>query len=158
MEMRGGLQMKKLLMLIFLSVMLVLSSVHAFAADSASNPSNTVNEKFEITGGIDKTKEIETTFDSSRTISGIAPKGTEVLIEIYEANKDMPSQTYNLVIGSSGYFSQIIDLSIGENTVVIAAQNNKNCLLQYKTIIKRKKSQIKSELVQNIAFPILTIK
>lgn len=109
------------------------------------------NDSFEVTGGIDKTKEVELTFDSSRIISGTVPQDSSVIIEIFDKNDEV-NQTYNIDVGSSGYFSQTINLLIGENKVIITLCSDEESSFEY--IIKRKKLAIKSALSQTVALPI----
>ncbi len=116
-------------------------------------------DKFAITGGVDTSKPIEITFDSTRIISGTAEKGAEIEIAVYEqkANADGTTylsavNTYGLTVGSTGIFSQNVDLIEGKNYVVIAAdKDNKHS--QASATINRKGHAIKSVLSQYIALP-----
>lgn len=113
------------------------------------------SEKFVITGGIDTEKEIEATFDKSRTISGTAEVGSFITISVCQVlgeEEYSEAEIYEIVVGSSGYFSQSVDLSIGENLIDITAEKD-DVSYTINANIKRKKSEIKSELFKNISFP-----
>lgn len=157
--------MKRLLAKSILSICIITSlNVYIFAGplSSATDMALPV-ERFEITGGIDGTKEIETTFDKTKTISGTAEEGTEIIISVYEPNEKNQNDenddeeftelnSYTLIVGPSGIFSQTIDLEVGENYIVISAnKDDKNS--SFETIIKRKKSEIKTELEKGIVLP-----
>lgn len=149
--------MKKLLAIFLLSTCIITSlKVYIFAGplSSATDMALPV-ERFEITGGIDETKEVETTFDKTKTISGTAEKGTEINISIYKMSEEeelTELNSYDLTVGPSGIFSQTIDLEIGENYIVISA-NKDDKHSSFETIIKRKKSEIKTELEKGIVLP-----
>ncbi len=144
--------MKKLTALfIFLTIFLALP-LNSYAA---SPEAESFCQNFVITGGLDTEKETESTFDKSRTISGTAEIGSVVTIEVLSENtkKELcESGFYEIKVGSSGYFSQNIDLLIGENLITIKAKKGElsSCV---EASIKRKKSEIKSELSNNISVP-----
>lgn len=115
-------------------------------------------ERFEITGGLDAEKETETTFDTDRAISGAAEKDTEIMIVVYKAvyhddeTEYEEINTYEFTVGPSGLFSQTVDLELGENYIqIIAAKGKKQSVVE--AVIKRKDSEIKSELSQIKALP-----
>lgn len=133
-------------------VILSFSNVLAFADSISDN--NLKDVKFSIIGGIDLSKDNKGTFDKSRTITGKANEGSIITITSYEKlpqkeEKLKNTYEYSLVVGPSGYFSQNVDLVIGENIIVIEMKNNEN-VYKIKTNIKRKKSEIKNELEQAI--------
>lgn len=105
---------------------------------------------FEITSGIDTSKQSETTFDSSRTISGTALKGTVIYMKI-ESEKN--SQEYTIEVGSSNYFSFSADFEEGANDLIITAEMPDGSVNTIETTVKRKNGKIKSQLESNIALP-----
>lgn len=149
--------MKKLISL-FVLVMIIVgtSSVIAFAG-SVSDAGRPV-ERFEITGGMDLQKDAETTFNSTRTVSGTAEKNTKVLIFVYkiveigEETSYVLTDCYETVVGFSGIFTQTVKLSVGGNLVVVEAYNEDK-YSKASAIVKRKKSEIKDELQQGIVLP-----
>lgn len=145
--------MKKALALILGLVLVFVLSFNAFAASTEAQED--FKQKFTVTGGIDLSKEVETTFDKARTISGTAEVGSVIKISVYEVFEDgncSEPEIYEVTVGSSGYFSQGIDLSVGKNLVTITAVKE-DLTATIKANIKRKKSEIKSELFKNISFP-----
>lgn len=137
--------MKKLSALLILCF-IFFSSIPAYSASEA----DIFCQRFVITGGINTGKNIEATFNKSRTISGTAEVGSVITIKVFSGNKDC--KTYKITVGSSGYFSQSVDLFIGENLIVVTAEKG-YLSSTIKANIKRKKSEIKSELSKNISFP-----
>jgi hypothetical protein len=116
-------------------------------------------DRFAITGGVDTTKPVEVTFDSTRIISGTAEKGAEIEITVYEqkTRKDgtvynSAVSTYNLTVGSTGIFSQSVDLMEGKNYIIVAADKDGKHS-QVSATINRKGHAIKSVLSQYIAMP-----
>lgn len=118
-------------------------------------------DKFAITGGVDTTKAVEITFDSTRIISGTAEKGADIEITVYEqkVKTDGSGATYlsavgqyRLTVGSTGIFSQSVQLAEGKNYVVIAARKDGK-QSQVSATINRKGHAIKSVLSQYIALP-----
>ncbi len=110
---------------------------------------------FEITGGIDTEKESSTTFDSSKIISGTAEKGADITIAIYRPSDDGQNtllNSYCLTVGSTGIFSQCINLYEGKNLVVITASKDDK-RSEFSTTINRKGKVIKAVLSQYIALP-----
>lgn len=109
---------------------------------------------FEITSGLPK--EIESTFDDSRTIIGIAEKNTNVTVSVSHAadGEEEPEVTdyFEITVGASGMFSQSIHLQMGENTVVVTAAKGKY-QSEKVALIKRKDKEIKLELEQGLALP-----
>lgn len=111
-------------------------------------------EGFEITGGINTSKEVSTTFDSSRIISGNAEKGADVSIYVYKPgeNGNTLLNSYTLTVGTTGIFSQCVNLYEGSNYIVICAdKDNKHS--EFSTTINRKGKVIKAVLSQYIALP-----
>lgn len=152
---------KQISSLFFLTfILLIFSNTFAYADSFYKNNEN--NFLFEIKSGIDIEKESLTTFDKNRTITGISNAGNNINISVYQkvsqannTNEDTYIEVYNysLVVGPSGYFSQSIDLIVGENLVVISSQKD-DIKSSFSTIIKRIKSEIKSELESIIILPI----
>lgn len=145
--------MKKVLAIMLCLAIIFTLPVSSFAASTEAQES--FRKSFTVTGGIDTSKEVETTFDKTRTISGTAAVGSVIKIkvcEVYSNNTCSEPEVYEVTVGSSGYFSQGIDLAVGENLVTITAVKG-DLSATIKTNIKRKKSEIKSELFKNISFP-----
>lgn len=144
----------------FLAVLYIMTSpkLYVFAGSSSDTDNILTVEGFEVTSGVNKLKETESTFDKTRTISGTAEQGTEIYITVYEVAGSEDKKTYDeldsyeLIVGPSGIFSQSINLSIGENYITVEAKND-NKVSKFSTTIKRKKTEIKLELQQNIALP-----
>lgn len=112
-------------------------------------------EGFEITGGIDTTKESTTTFDATRIISGTAEKGAGVTIAVYrpaENGQNTLLNSYCLTVGSTGIFSQCVNLYEGKNYIVITASKDEK-YSEFSTTINRKGKVIKAVLSQYIALP-----
>lgn len=150
---RGSIALKRFAVLTLLLFVFAFASGCTAYADSLQ-AQDAFSQKFVITGGIDAEKEAETTFDKSRTISGTAEVGSTVTIKVSCAadGKSLQPDVYSLTVGSSGYFSQSIDLSVGENEISIIAEKDgvSACI---NSTIKRKKSEIKTELSKKISFP-----
>lgn len=137
----------------------IFSNTLAYADSLYENDEN--NILFEIKSGIDVEKDSTTTFDKTRTITGISNPGNQITISVYqkvssseEKEQDSYIEVYNysFTVGSSGYFSQPIDLVIGENLIVIKSKKD-DLTSSISTIIKRKKSEIKYELESIIILP-----
>lgn len=151
--------MKKFLLSLIFTMLLCLfpCAVYAGPLDAMTEMQEAEKElSFSVTSGIDLSKEMQSTFDSSRTISGIAEQGTEV--EIYVSTMDASGEVnagdcYGMAVGASGLFSQTIQLGIGENIVeIVASKENYEPVCQ-STILKRKKKEIKEELEKTISIP-----
>lgn len=111
-------------------------------------------EGFDITGGINTDKEVSTTFDSSRIISGTAEKGADVSIYIYRPNEKGNTllNSYELTVGTTGIFSQCVNLYEGSNYIIICADKDDKHS-EFSTTINRKGKVIKAVLSQYIALP-----
>lgn len=141
--------MKKL----FASLVIILCFVvlHSMAVMAA--PSQV--EGFEITGGIDVDKDYSTTFDSTRVISGTAQKGADITIDIcrpVENSAPVVLNSYNLTVGSTGIFSQCVNLYEGKNYIEITARKDES-VSECSTTVNRKGKVIKAVLSQYIALP-----
>lgn len=146
--------MKKILAVTMASICLVFNFASFAFAGTLSQDNNPI-EIFEITGGIDKEKDAESTFDKTRTISGSAESGTEIIISVYtydEDNEKVLLEDYDFIVGASEIFSQSVNLAIGENYILIEAYKDED-ISSYEVNIKRKEGQIKQELEQGIALP-----
>lgn len=147
--------MKKLLS--FISVLLFIIAASTICVLAAPSGSQAV-EKFGITGGINLQKGTETTFDSSRIISGTAEKDTNVEIIVYrvvddaEGTKLVELDRYETTVGLSEIFIEDVDLSVGKNLIVVKAFNGDK-YSEVSAVVKRKKSEIKIELRQGIVLP-----
>lgn len=112
-------------------------------------------ENFSVTGGIYTDKPCDITFDSTRLISGTAPKDTTVTISVYDVTDPeykCLDNSYTIKVGSAGIFSQSINLAEGKNYVVVAAVNGDK-RSEVTTVINRKGRIIKAVLSQYIAMP-----
>ena len=142
--------MKKLIAFLLIAASVItLHSLSAFAADSLPV------EHFTITSGIDVEKPCEITFDSSRLITGTAPKDTAVTISVYDITDPDYKKldgSFTITVGSAGIFSQNVELKEGRNYIVIAAVNGER-RSEVSAVVSRKSYQIKSVLSQYIALP-----
>lgn len=147
--------MKKLLSFIFLLLFVIAASTICVLA--APSDSQAV-EKFGITGGMNLQKGVETTFDSSRIISGTAEKDTDVDIIVYkvvenaEGTKLIELDKYETTVGLTEVFIEDVDLVEGKNLIVVKAYNGDK-YSEVSAVVKRKKSEIKNELRQGIILP-----
>ncbi len=157
--------MKKFTFVVFLSFLMIFSSsMHVIYASSGSPLQETDGlvavDTFEITDGIDLSKDAEATFDQERTISGVAEKDTDLLFVVYKAVYHAEEDTfsyeeqdsYALTVGASGLFSQTVNLGLGENYVEITASKGlKKSIVG--TTIKCKDEGVKLELENGRALP-----
>ena len=147
--------MKKLTLT--LAIIFLLTLFNGFLVFAASASNSEVDSGFSITSGLDFSKEAKSTFDKAITITGKAEEGSTITIAVYEKllekeEKLKEVEKYKIVVGASGYFNQTINLVIGENIIDINfTKDNKS--YSNTTSIKRKKSEIKSELEQAIVLP-----
>lgn len=124
----------------------------------AATQSKTEDSNFSITSGIDLSEQTKTTFDQNKTITGYAPVGSTISITVYEKLPDKKEklnliENYSIIVGSTGYFNQSINLNVGENIININVLNDKKTIDSVSTTIKRKKSEIKNELEQGFNLP-----
>lgn len=122
-----------------------------FSKDNINTINNTL-ENFEITSGIDK--DLEVTFDTNRTITGLCPKDSIITIKVMKLKSDKLQDvyTYTIEVGQSQVFSQDINLLLGDNYIYIEAKN-KYATSKVYTTINRKKIEIKRELENGIVLP-----
>lgn len=152
--------MKKKFMALFISLFIIANHSVSLFAGSLSLTENKVQtvEGFEITGGIDTTKDMEITFDRTKVISGTAKKGTSVTFNVYEVSgkgenrKLFLMEQKDVVVGPSGIYSQLVKLSVGENQIEIVADDGNTCSTTI-AVVKCKRSELKKELQNNIALP-----
>lgn len=141
--------MKKIGILAVLTVMITLFfSVNIFAAEY-----NGEQDAIVITGGIDMDKEYESTFNDSRTVTGMASCGTQIYIVLCSENDTgvLEAETaYETTVGISGYFSQNVNLSVGENVIVIYTADGSASITAR---IKRKSIDIKDQLENGVYIP-----
>ncbi len=146
--------MKRLLSFISVLIFVIATSTICVLAASGSQ----AVEKFGITGGINLQKGTETTFDSSRIVSGTAEIDTDVEIIVYRVAEDAEEtklielDRYKTTVGLSEIFIENIDLNIGKNLIVVKAYNGEK-YSEVSAVVKRKKSEIKIELRQGIILP-----
>lgn len=145
--------MKKLIITLF-SLIAVVSCFMAFPAAAEAAPVN----NFKITSGIDTSKSLEITFDSNKVISGTAEPGAQIAINIFEPVAVNGStsyrliRNYNILVGSTGIYSQNVALKEGSNYMVVAARKDVRSS-EVRTTIVRKKKVLKTTLSQSIAVP-----
>lgn len=147
--------MKKLTLT--LAIIFLLTLFNGFLVFAASASNSEVDSGFSITSGLDFSKEAKSTFDKAITITGKAEEGSTITITVYEKLLEKEEELkevnkYKIVVGASEYFNQTINLVIGENIIDINV-NKDNKSYSNTTSIKRKKSEIKSELEQAIVLP-----
>ena len=141
--------MKKLFFIFAVITMFLITSYSAYAGSPGSESS------FEITSGVSLDK-VQSTFDSSRTISGFAEEGTIVKITLSSRNASgelTEYATYEMEVGASSIFSQSVDLELGENVIVITSEFDGEETASEEAVIKRKKREIKTELENSISIP-----
>ncbi len=135
---------KVIFAIIFFSILIACPAAYAKEAEG---------EVFEVTSGIDFSKDRISTFDESKTISGTANNDTEINIQVYSlgAEEDMLLvDDYTLTVGLSGIFTQTIDLSMGENFIVIYADDEDN---KAEITVNRKKETVKKALENGVYLP-----
>lgn len=132
------------------AIILCFMALHSMAVMASPVPV----EGFEITGGIDTSKELSITFDSSRIISGTAEKGSDINITVYRPNENgnVVLSSYDLTVGNTGIFSQCVNLYEGSNLIVVSANKDEKHS-EFSTTINRKGKVIKAVLSQYIALP-----
>ncbi len=106
---------------------------------------------FKITSGLDK--KIDYTFDSKRTISGVAENNTKISFYTYVKNKknefELSDPPIELIVEKSGIFNKVINFGLGETKLVIVAENNKKSA-KVEAILYRMDANIKKELKNNL--------
>lgn len=141
--------MKKIGILAILTVMITLFfSVNTFAAEY-----NGEQDAIVITGGIDMDKDYESTFNDSRTVTGMAQCGTQIYVVLCSENNAgvlEPETAYETTVGISGYFSQNVKLNVGENIIIIYTTDGSASIAAR---IKRKSIDIKDKLENGIYIP-----
>ncbi|MCD8036127.1 MAG: hypothetical protein LUE88_01905 [Clostridiales bacterium] len=141
--------MRKIKLLAILTVMItMLISVNAYAAVYEGEP-----DIIEITGGIDMDRTYESTFDSTRTITGRAECGTIITIDVCTEDEDdelVVMRSYEIEVGISGYFSKNVRLYEGENIIVISDGDGQAAVT---ACIRRKSEKIKNKLERGIYMP-----
>ena len=125
----------------------------AFAACPAAYAKEAESGTFEITSGIDFSKDSVSTFDSSKTISGTAEKNTNMKIEVYSVKSDTAKleNDYSFTVGISGIFTQTINLNIGENYVVVSSGSTDEDKAEI--TVNRKKEAVKKALEKGVYLP-----
>ena len=141
--------MKKTKLLAILTVMItMLISVCVPAAVYDGAP-----DVIEITGGIDMDKKCEYTFNETRTITGKAESGTNIVIDVCSYDEDNVLQIVDsceIEIGASGYFSKNLKLSEGKNIIVIGTDDSSANIVAH---IMRKDTEIKNRLERGVYIP-----
>lgn len=135
--------------IMFASIMSSYVSVFA----SVNTPPVT---KLQITGGLgEETTDLLVTFDTYRTITGIADENTVITIIVLNEIDDelIEIVEYKNTVGVSGIFSQDVHLNVADNVIIIKATKD-NMEDEIITTIRRMGLDIKSEIEgQNIALP-----
>ena len=147
--------MKKFMAIFIITFILIINNVFLAFAKNISKENTTT---FTITSGLDFYKENNATFDKTRTITGKANEKSIVTIKVYEKTTEKEKElkeieSYKIVVGASKFFSQTINLSLGENIVDIIYSDKNEKDFNVSTSIIRKKSEIKNELEQAIILP-----
>ncbi len=137
---------KKILFVFMLCFSALLACPAAYAKEADT-------DAFEITSGLDFSKDTVSTFDNSKTISGTAEKDTEIKIEVYSVDSEDMTLTndYALTVGVSGIFSQIIDLSLGENFIVVSSGDSDESKAEI--TVNRKTEAVKRALENGVYLP-----
>ncbi|MBE6007614.1 MAG: hypothetical protein E7235_00250 [Lachnospiraceae bacterium] len=109
-------------------------------------------DSYTISGGIDFSKESESTFDENRVISGTAPCGTKVLITISNSDS-VNTEVFEITVGASGIFSKTLRLDNGENQVSVLLSLDGYDTVEKGTVINKKDNKIKHTLKKGICIP-----
>jgi len=151
--------------LIVFSILMLTIAIVPFTVMAANDKDLT---SFNITSGIDVGKNEEFTFDIERTITGNAKATTAVSVYVYNAKdldyevslglseeeaKQKIAKYYEINVGASGIFSQVLSLAIGENTIEVTVRKEGVKTVTNNYIINRKKYEIKKELEDIIVLP-----
>jgi len=149
--------MKKILFL--LALCFILFPVNAFAGEALQNETNGVyipafdecfsDTGFKIINGIKYFDKAESTFDSSRTVSGTAEENTLIEIEVSvksASGKLTQTGSYSMLTGASELFCQEIELNIGENVISVKGTSENGEIYEKSVTIKRKKAELKLKL------------
>ncbi len=134
-------------------IFVIVLCLSAFAACPAAYAKEAESGIFEITSGLDFSKDSVSTFDSSKTVSGTAEKNTDIKIEVYSVKSDTAKleNDYSFTVGISGIFTQTIDLNIGENYVVVSAGGKEDDKAEI--TVNRKKEAVKKALEKGVYLP-----
>lgn len=145
------LHKKKIGLFLLLTGMLLCLPVHVFAAQTA--PSTPIT----ITSGLDlEAEEIESTFDTTRTIYGEAKPNTQIQVSVSRKNLNGDMQVtnaQNVVVSSVRIFSATVDLDMGYNYITITAQKDGYEQVSQTVVVKRLPQRLKKELQNMIALP-----
>jgi len=138
--------MKKYVLLIGFAVFCLL--VFLPAKPVLANPPTAEMEiiRLEVLNGV---RDGENTFDARRTVSGVSEPGARVTISVFVRNAEgefFERSGYVVYVGSSGFFSQAINLSLGENVVVIRGTMEDRRPRTFMVTVNRMDRAIKSEL------------
>ncbi len=145
------LHKKKIGLFLLLTGMLLCLPVHVFAAQTM--PSTPIT----ITSGLDlQAEEIESTFDTTRTIYGEAKPNTQIQVSVSRKNLNGDMQVtnaQNVVVSSVRIFSATVDLDMGYNYITITAQKDGYEQVSQTIVVKRLPQRLKKELQNMIALP-----
>lgn len=112
---------------------------------------------FQITGGLgEEGTELIVTFDTHRTITGVADEGTVINIQVFNEIYDelIKIINYENIVGASRVFSQDIILDVADNIIrVIVVEDDVEIILKT-IVIRRICLEIKHEIEgQGIVLP-----
>lgn len=143
--------MKKLLLVIVMLGIISFSHIDIFASSD-----NSLIPNFQITGGVSEDNpELQVTFDTYRTITGISDEGTTISISVLNNIDGQLIEVFDIedVVGISGLFSYDVPLQVTDNVITIrAAKDNMKSLIT--TTIRRIGLDIKHEIEgQSITLP-----
>jgi hypothetical protein len=123
-----------------------------------------------ITGGILNAEgslmESEFTFDEKRTIAGLAPNNTKVVLTVFRientgeftddglpVTKRVDLNVYETTVGQTEMFSLTADLSVGDNNLEITTVAADGSIFKYVCMLTRKPAEIKSDIQNTSVFP-----
>ena len=134
-------------------IFVIILCLSAFATCPVAYAKEAESGVFEITSGLDFSKDSVSTFDSSKTVSGTAAKNTNMKIEVYSIKSDTAKleNDYSFTVGISGIFTQAIDLNIGENYIVVSSGNEEKDKAEI--TVNRKKEAVKKALEKGVYLP-----
>lgn len=155
--------------LLVFTILIFTIAIVPFTVMAADDDSTSLT----ITSGIDTLKDKESTFDTKRTITGKTLQDTVVAIYVYNAKdledglseglteqeaKEQVAEYYETKVGASQMFSQLIELSLGENVIEITIKHPDSDDETSVYFINRKKYEVKEELEKIIVIPGETVK
>ncbi len=107
-------------------------------------------ENFALTGTVDFETAASSTFSESRIISGTAPQGTKVSVNVKNSSEEY---VFEMEVGASGIFSKAFQLKDGENHISLSLALDGFDTVMKDTVINKKESKIKRTLEKGICIP-----